>query len=225
MTRSEQITEKLLTNLVVNYWKILNNELNYHALCEEFNLKYQWNVYQTPFINLLRPYHDEDDLCKFDDDESENKENQSNRLEDHLINSNSQCLCNTCSPTFNKLQFILNIYSSNNEIKSLLNHLIKNNQTSWSWRIQVQINDFTDAISILYAKKPESILFYMLEQQKMNDEKWALLIEFLNKKQQIHGLDSKLNHKVLYHLANILSPLEFIRLIPPEWKPIYEPLF
>lgn len=198
VTRSEQIPEKLLINLVVNYWKILNNELNYNALCDELGLKYQWNVYQTPFINLLKPYHDDEDV----------------------ENEYDSCLNITNSNTFNKLQFILNIYSSNNEIRSLLNHLIKNSKTTWSWRIHVQISDFSEAISILYDKRPETILFYILEQQTMNDQKWRLLIDFLDEKRQIHGLDSKLNHKVLYHLANILSPLQFIKLIPAEWKPI-----
>lgn len=238
-TRSEQIPEKLLTNLVVNYWKILNNELNYEALCDEFAPRYQWTVYQTPFINMLRPYHDEDRLtgkafdgvdggeAKENDDkclnmkhrnDPTNGEDKSQQPIDQLID---QCLCSVCSPTFNKLQFILNVYSSNNEIRSLLNHLIKNtSQTSWSWRIQVQISDFSDAIAILYERRPEAILLYILEQQTMGDQKWTLLIDFLNRNQQTHGLDTKLNHKILYHLANILSPLEFIKLIPAEWKPI-----
>jgi len=192
VTRSEQLAEKLLINLVVNFWKILNNELSYDTLCDELGLKYQWSVYQTPFINLIRPYNDED-----------------------TVQMNA-----TFSSTFNKLQFILNVYSSNNEIRSLLNHLISHSTTPWSWRLQVQISEFSDAISILYDKRPEIILFYILEQQTMNDEKWKILIDFLDKKQKEHGLDTKLNHKVLYHLANILSPLEFIKLIPTDWKPI-----
>ena len=237
-TRSEQIPEKLLANLVVSYWKILNNELNYEALCEEFGPRYAWAVYQTPFINMLRPYHDEDRLTgkPFDGLDDETKENDdkclnvrqgdpgvqaSEKDKNPQQQLNDQCLCSVCSPTFNKLQFILNTYSSNSEIRSLLNHLIKNTSpTSWSWRIQVQISDFSDAISILYDRRPEAILLYILEQQTMGDQKWTLLIDFLNKNQQTHGLDSKLNHKILYHLANILSPLEFIKLIPAEWKPI-----
>lgn len=230
--RSEPISEKLLSNLVVGYWKILNNELNYEALCDEFGSRYSWAVYQTPFINMLRPYHDEDRLAgkpfdsldgeagKENDDKCLNMQrNETNREDKQPLAD--QCLCSVCSPTFNKLQYILNTYSSNNEIRSLLNHLIKNtSQTSWSWRIQVQISDFSDAIAILYEQRPEAILLYILEQQTMGDHKWTLLIDFLNRKQQTHGLDSKLNHKILYHLANILGPLEFIRLIPAEWKPI-----
>lgn len=221
VTRSEQLPEKLLINLVVNYWKILNNELNYDLLCEELGLKYQWTVYQTPFINLLRPYHNENELDKLDEDSNENSNVLLERNDDERkIKKNEQCLCSICSPSFNKLQFILNVYSPNNEISSLLNHLIKNSQTNWSWRIKVQISDFSVAISILYDKLPETILFYILEQQNMDNDKWIMLIDFLDKKQKIHGLDSKLNHKILYHLANILSPLEFIKLIPEEWKPV-----
>ena len=228
-SRSEQIPEKLLTNLVVGYWKILNNELNYEALCDEFGSRYQWAVYQTPFINMLRPYHDEDRLANDDSKDSQDLDSETKENDDKCLNMqrdknqqlNDQCLCSVCSPTFNKLQFILNTYSSNNEIRSLLNHLIKNtSQTSWSWRIQVQISDFSTAIAILYDQRPEAILLYILEQQTMGDQKWTLLIDFLNRKQKANGLDSKLNHKILYHLANILDPLEFIKLIPVEWKPI-----